>query len=89
MSDRASAWAWIHHGIPSGVKFTLVALAHEADGEGKVRMSALDLAGKIEKNRSSVIRNIKWLEKAGLVTTEHQYGEDGQQTRNVYRLNTD
>ena len=86
MSDRASAWAWQQHNLPTGVKFTLVALADEADDDGVIWIGTKNVAGKVDKSRSAVSRHVSRLETCGLIEISKQYNLEGQQVRNLYRL---
>ena len=86
MSSRASDWAYQQHDLPTGMKFTLVALADEADDDGVVWIGGKNVAGKVDKSRSAVTRHVKWMKDNGLIVISTQYGLDGQQARNLYRL---
>ena len=86
MSVRATSWAWQQHDLPTGVKFTLVALGDEADDDGVVWIGIKNVAGKVDKSRSAVMRHVRFFELVGLLKISTQYNLDGQQTNNLYRL---
>lgn len=80
MSTEALAWAFKQLGLPSAVKFTLVALAECAHYKtGKIFPSVQHVAEITGQDRKTIIANIAKLEAAGLIQdTGERCGRTGQ-----------
>lgn len=78
-------WAFAQPLKPSSLKFLLVALADNADDEGRAFPSVEMLSAKTSQNRKTVIGGLDELEKLGLATdTGSRVGKTKQVK--VYRL---
>ena len=67
MSNKASAWAWEQQGLITSEKFTLVALADNADEEGVCWPGQRFLSKKTGLSRVTVRKAITSLEAKGLL----------------------
>lgn len=70
-------------------RFTLLALADNANDPGICWPGAALLASKTGKSRSSVFRDLKALEGDGLIERRRRRRKNGSLTSNLYIINLD
>lgn len=88
MSYKATNWAY-ELPLKGPAKPLLVALADFADEAGSCYPGQDRLALMTGLSRSSVQRNLKRLERMGLLTREHRYDKRGYRTSDRYVLSLD
>jgi DNA-binding transcriptional ArsR family regulator len=89
MSNKAITWAYGQHGIKSGTKFVLVALADMADQQHSCYPSKAQLSDMTELSQSVVDEHLKKLRATGHITVEERRRRDGGTGSNRYYLQLD
>lgn len=87
MSFNAVTWAMQQDIRPAGRKFTLVALAQYADGDGVAYPGQKTLAKNTSQSERSVRGHLAELEKDGYLQKSYRSREDGTRTSDEYKLN--
>ena len=85
MSVRAMSWAFDQPLAPTS-KIVLLSLADHADDTGRCWPSISRLAQRATVSKSTVIRCLAALERAGFIGAEKRTRENGGLTSNLYRL---
>lgn len=85
MSVRASGWAWSLRNIEPLPKFTLMALADQADEDGYCWPSQALIAEKVVMGERTVRRHIATLRDLGLLTVIRRSSTRGRRS-NGYQL---
>lgn len=88
MTIRAMNWAWGVKLQPS-VKLVLLKLADRANDDGECWPGQSSIADECCISKNTLIRHLKDLESAGLITKIKRKAEDGRQAPNVYQLHLD
>ncbi|KQR33151.1 hypothetical protein ASF71_16810 [Deinococcus sp. Leaf326] len=84
MSSYATGWAW-QQSVGKG-KLLLLALADLADDRGQTRTPIEVLAEMIDKDKSTVIRQLANLEEDGFISRDHAHTAGGMQLVSMTRL---
>ena len=87
MSYKAYDWVWTHEFGSPTAKLVMMALAKHADENGKSWPKVQTLAKFCGISSRTVQRQIKEFERAGLLTIQKEYRDDGGQTTNRYFIN--
>ena len=87
MSYKAYDWVWTHEFGSTTAKLVMMALAKHADEKGKSWPKVQTLAKFCGISSRTVQRQIKEFERAGLLTIQKEYRDDGGQTTNRYFIN--
>jgi DNA-binding transcriptional ArsR family regulator len=87
VSFQAVTWAMSLDIKPAGKKFTLVALAAYADGEGTCFPGQKRLASDTSQSDRAVRTHLASLEEDGLLKRSHRQRQDGSRTSDQYTLN--
>ena len=85
MSIKAMSWVW-QQPIKGSTKLVLLALADNANDDGKCWPGIETVVNKCGIARNTVIGSIRKLKKQGLIVSERRYTEDGRRTSNLYKL---
>lgn len=82
----ALQWAFRCAEIPSGPRFTLVALAKFADAEGHCHPGQQRLVEMTGQSERTVRNHLGWLEQRGYIHRRRRYREDGSRSSDGYVL---
>jgi hypothetical protein len=85
MSVAAISWTF-RQKVPPTAKLVLLALSDHADDRGRCWPGIDAVAEKTGLNPRTVQRQIRLLEKTGVVRIELRFNESGRQTSSVYEL---
>jgi len=75
-----------HSGLSHRARVVYMYLKDRADSEGRCWPGIRTIAAELDLSRSTVKRALDDLYKAGLVTKEHRWRENGSLSSNLYRL---
>lgn len=83
MAENVINWVWGHSRAINGSLIVMLAIAHEADGDGITAMSVLELAQKTRLSERSVQNATTDLRRSGELAIQPKGGSHG---RNGYRV---
>jgi hypothetical protein len=72
--------------LPSGIKFTLVAICDYVDDNGEWRIKHETLAAKTGHSRRTIVNHVDELVRRGYLEVTHTRRDDGRQGTNKYRV---
>lgn len=87
MSFEQMNRVWHYTGyIPSGLRFTAIALANQAKDNGACFPSIRTIARRTGYSPNTVRKHLKTLQDAGLIGVTPRYRKDGTRTSNKYHM---
>lgn len=85
MSLEALTWAF-RQDLPTGEKFTLVAICDYVDHNGEWHIKYSTLARKTSQARETIMRQVERLKARGLLETRETRSASGRQGANLFRV---